>query len=77
MILSSENAFSQSLGHLGVKCPCSQQGPFCLCAAAATAVIGALGYFKKTFATFWSIPVLIIYPLSIVMVWGLDRAGLK
>lgn len=48
-----------------------------LCIAAATAAVGALGYFKKTFATFWAIPVLLIYPLSIVMVWGLDRAGLK
>lgn len=48
-----------------------------LCIAAATAAVGALGYFKKTFATFWAIPVLLIYPLSILMVWGLDRAGLK
>ena len=45
--------------------------------AAATALVGALGYFKITFATFWAIPVLLIYPLSILMVWGLDRAGLK
>ena len=45
--------------------------------AVATFLVGALGYFKYTFATFWAIPVLLIYPLSIVMVWGLDRAGLK
>ncbi|CAL5223152.1 g5620 [Coccomyxa viridis] len=43
----------------------------------ATFLVGALGYFKYTFATFWAIPVLLIYPLSILMVWGLDRAGLK
>ncbi len=41
----------------------------------ATLLVGLLGATRRTFATFWAIPVLLIYPLSIVGVWGLDAAG--
>ncbi|EIE26168.1 hypothetical protein COCSUDRAFT_61158 [Coccomyxa subellipsoidea C-169] len=43
----------------------------------ATALVGLLGYTHTTFRTFWAFPVLALYPLSIIAVWGLDTLGFK
>lgn len=45
------------------------------CDAVATLLVGFLGATRRTFATIWAVPVLLIYPLSIVGVWGLDALG--
>lgn len=45
--------------------------------AAVTCLVGLLGFSMKTFRSFWAFPVLALYPLSILAVWGLDRLGLK
>lgn len=45
--------------------------------AGATALVGLLGFCKTTFRTVWAIPVLLLYPLSIVAVWALDTLGFK
>ena len=39
--------------------------------------MGLLGYMKTTFRSFWAIPVLLLYPLSILTVWGLDSLGFR
>eukprot|EP00884_Botryococcus_braunii_P016561 jgi/Botrbrau1/3589/Bobra.0078s0040.1 len=39
----------------------------------ATALVGILGASARTFRTVWAIPVIAIYPLSIVAVWGFDK----
>ncbi|KAK9825642.1 hypothetical protein WJX81_003822 [Elliptochloris bilobata] len=41
----------------------------------ATLLIGLLGATRRTFAMVWALPVLLIYPLSILGVWGLDSLG--
>ncbi|KAK9907616.1 hypothetical protein WJX75_007049 [Coccomyxa subellipsoidea] len=43
----------------------------------ATALVGLLGYTHTTFRSFWAVPVLALYPLSIFAVWGLDTLGFK
>jgi uncharacterized protein (UPF0128 family) len=45
--------------------------------AGATALVGLLGYTHTTFRSFWAVPVLALYPLSIFAVWGLDTLGFK
>jgi hypothetical protein len=39
----------------------------------ATALVGVLGASSRTFRTVWAIPVIAIYPLSILAVWGFDK----
>lgn len=41
--------------------------------AGATAMVGILGSSSTTFRAVWAIPVLAIYPLSILAVWGFDK----
>ena len=43
--------------------------------AVATLLVGFLGATRRTFATVWALPVLLLYPVSIVAVWGLDALG--
>jgi hypothetical protein len=43
------------------------------CVVGATALMGILGSSSRTFRSVWAFPVLLIYPLSIVAVWGLDK----
>lgn len=43
--------------------------------AVATLLVGFLGATRRTFATVWALPVLLLYPVSIVAVWGLDSLG--
>ena len=45
--------------------------------AGVTWLVGLLGFSRTTFRAFWAIPVLLLYPLSILAVWGLDRLGFK
>ena len=44
-------------------------------AAVATLLVGFLGATRCTFATVWALPVLLLYPISILAVWGLDSLG--
>ena len=43
--------------------------------AVATLLVGLLGATRRTFSTVWALPVLMLYPVSIVAVWGLDALG--
>lgn len=52
--------------------------PCSVCASAgATVLVGLLGFTKTTFRSFWAVPVLLLYPVSILAVWGLDTLGFK
>ncbi len=48
-----------------------------LLCAGATVLVGLLGFTRTTFKSFWAVPVLLLYPLSILAVWGLDSLGFK
>ncbi len=39
---------------------------------AATIAVGALGYSRSTFQTVWALPVIAIYPVSLITVQLLD-----
>jgi hypothetical protein len=49
----------------------------CTLSAGATVLVGLLGFTRTTFRSFWAVPVLLLYPVSILAVWGLDTLGFK
>lgn len=40
-----------------------------------TLLMGALGYSRTTFRTFWALPNLLLFPLSVLAIWSLDHFG--